>query len=229
MRRSVLSMVLLTTAVLVAFASAMFAQDDAAHQPQLQMYFTYGKLRGVSNDEVMRGSSAATTIPMFSYTVTSSRDGKTYSGVMVGRSPFFHGARTTSIPAVIIPVKFTMTDVSAGAASVFDPTAADPTCSPNGPAVTLLQNSPLLNPVDFTMPFTGGVNVGGGEYVDDFQRANFWTDVQVTGNRFHTALSPITTLAVQSVTVPTGFGKSYLSGRLRVVRRHYLRMVGFWE
>ncbi len=210
MRHSVLSMVFLT-AVLVTLAWAVFAQDDAAQKPQPQMYFTYGKLRGVSNDEVMRGSSAATTIPMFSYTVTSSRDGNTYSGVMVGRSPFFHGARTTDIPAVIIPVKFTMTDVSAGAASVFDPTAADPTCSPNGSAVTLLQNSPLLNPVDFTMPFTGGVNVGSGEYVDDFQRANFWTDVQVTGNRFHTALSPISTLALQSVTVPTGFGKSYLS------------------
>ena len=205
-------MVFLATAVLVTLAwAAVFAQDDAAQQPQLQMYFTYGKLRGVSNDEVMRGSSAATTIPMFSYTVTSSRDGNTYSGVMVGRSPFFHGARTTDIPAVIVPVKFTMTDVSAGAASVFDPTAADATCSPHGTALTLFQNSPILNPVDFTMPFTGGVNVGSGEYVDDFQRANFWTDVQVTGNRFHTALSPITTLAVQSLTVPTGFGKSYLS------------------
>jgi hypothetical protein len=131
---------------------------------------------------------------------------------MVGRSPFFHGARTTNIPVVIIPVKFTMVDHDAGGATVFDPTALDPTCSPNGSALTVFQNSPILNAVNFTMPFPplgGGVNVGSGQYIDEFQRANFWSSVSVTGDRYHTVLSPVTTLPVQAVSVPTGLGKGY--------------------
>ena len=206
MKRTLLSLLFFVTTSLVTFASAVLAQD-AAQLPRLQGYYTYGILHGVSHETVMRGVAAATTIPMFDYTVTASRDGNQYSGVMVGRSPFFHGARTTKIPVVIIPVKFTMTD----GGFVFDPTALDPTCSPNGSAVTVFQKSPILNAVNFTMPFSGGINVGSGQYIDEFQRANFWQNVSVTGDRFHNMLGPITTLPVQSVTVPTGDGKGYLA------------------
>ncbi|MFZ0677475.1 hypothetical protein [Candidatus Binatus sp.] len=211
MKRTVLSLLVFLAAGLVTLASPALAQEAVQMpQPPLEGYYTYGKLRGVSTDEAMRGAAAATTVPMWGYTVTSSRDSNTYSGVMVGRSPFFHGARTTTIPVVIIPVKFTMTDHDVGA-QVFDPTAADPTCSPHGSAVTVFQNSPILNAVNFTMPFSGGINVGSGQYVDEFQRANFWSNVSTTGNRFHTTLSPVTTLPVQAVTVPTGHGKGYLA------------------
>ena len=189
MKRTVLSLLVFLAAGLVTLASPALAQEAAQiPQPPLKGYYTYGKLRGVSTDEAMRGAAAATTVPMWGYTITSSRDSNTYSGVMVGRSPFFHGARTTTIPVVIIPVKFTMTDHDVGA-QVFDPTATDATCSPHGSAVTVFQNSPILNAVNFTMPFSGGINVGSGQYVDEFQRANFWSSVSPTGNRFHTALS----------------------------------------
>jgi hypothetical protein len=212
MKRTVLSLLLFLAAGMVTLASPALAQDsEQMPQTPLHGYYTYGKLRGVTTEDAMRGAAAATTVPMWGYTVTSSRDDNQYSGVMVGRSPFFHGARTTNIPVVIIPVKFTMTDHAAGAATVFDPTATDATCSPHGSAVTVFQNSPILNAVNFTMPFSGGVNVGSGQYVDEFQRANFWSNVSVTGNRFHTTLSPVTTLPVQAVTVPTGHGKGYLS------------------
>jgi hypothetical protein len=211
MKRTGLSLLFLLTAAMLTLASFALAQDASQiPRPPLNGYYTYGKLRGVTADEAMSGATAATTVPMWGYTIKATRDDNTYSGVMVGRSPFFHGARTTSIPVVIIPVKFTMTDHETGA-QVFDPTAADPTCSPHGSAVTVFQNSPILNPVNFTMPFSGGINVGSGEYSDEFQRANFWSSVSVTGNRYHTTLSPVTTLAVQSVTVPTGHGKGYLS------------------
>jgi hypothetical protein len=211
MKRTVWSLFLLVAAGLAALAVRAAAQEAAAMpQAPLHGYYTYGKLRSVTTDEAMRQSSAATTVPMWGYTVTASRDDNVYSGVMVGRSPFFHGARTTDIPVVIIPVKFTMTDHESGA-QVFDPTATDPTCSPNGSAVTVFQNSPILNAVNFTMPFSGGINVGSGQYVDEFQRANFWSSVSVTGNRFHTTLSPVTTLPAQAVTVPSGDGKGYNS------------------
>ena len=111
MKRIVWSLLFLLAAGLVTLASPALAQD-AAQIPQapLHGYYTYGKLRGVTTEQAMRGAAAATTVPLFSYSVTSSRDSNHYSGVMVGRSPFFHGARTTNIPVVIIPVKFTMTD-----------------------------------------------------------------------------------------------------------------------
>lgn len=209
MKRVLLALSLAATVVWCASASSAFAQE-AAQPPRLPFegYYTYGKLRGVTTEEAMRASAAATTIPMFGYTVTSSRDSNQYSGVMVGRSPFFHGARTTNIPVVIIPVKFTFTDHDTGV-SVSDPTATDATCSPHGSALTVFQNSPILNAVDFTMPFSGGVHVGSGQYIDEFQRANFWQNVSVTGDRYHTTLSPVTTLAVQSVAVPSGSGKLY--------------------
>jgi hypothetical protein len=211
MKRTAWLLFFLAAVELAALAPRAVAQSDSQlPPPRLKGYYTYGKLRGVTNDEAMRQATAATTIPMWAYTVTSSRDDNVYSGVMVGRSPFDHGARTTNIPAVIIPVKLTMTDHETGA-QVFDPTATDATCSPNGSALTVFQNSPILNSVNFTMPFSGGVNVGSGQYFDEFQRANFWSNVSVTGNRYHTTFSPITTLAVQSVTVPTGHGKGYNS------------------
>jgi hypothetical protein len=210
MKRIVWSLFFFVAAVLIILRALAVAQDaEQLPQAPLQGYYTYGKLRGVTTEQAMRGAAAATSVPLFSYIVTASRDSSTRSGVMVGRSPFFHGARTTNIPVVIIPVKFTMVDHDAGGATVFDPTAADPTCSPHGSAQTVLLNSPILNPVDFTMPFSGGVHVGSGQYIDEFQRANFWSSVSVTGDRYHTVLFPVTTLPVQSVSVPTGHGKGY--------------------
>lgn len=148
-------------------------------------------------------TSAATTIPFWSYTVVSPVDGKSYSGSMVGRSPFFHGARTTDVPTIIVPVRINMPD-----GGVFDPTATT-TCSPAGTPLNLAQNSPVLTPTAFTM---SGVSVGTAQYVDAFQRASFWTNVVPTGTRYHTGLSPITTLGLVTVSPPSGKGASFFSG-----------------
>ncbi len=42
---------------------------------------------------------------------------------MIGRSPFFHGARTTNINTVLIPLKMTIHAVN-GFSEIFDPDAA---------------------------------------------------------------------------------------------------------
>ena len=54
-------------------------------------------LAGVSDDEVTAAVAGGTTIPMWRYTTTSSRDGQTYSGMMVGASPFSNPDSTTVI------------------------------------------------------------------------------------------------------------------------------------
>src|ERR1700724_2319580 len=61
-------------------------------------------------------------LPMFTYSVTASADkgGGTFTGKILGRSPFSHGKTTTSIPTQIIPLIITIND---GSTTVtYDPT-----------------------------------------------------------------------------------------------------------
>ena len=203
MKRTLLSLLFFLAAGLVTLAPPGFTQD--AGQPgQLHAYYKVVPLHGGSTGEALSGAAIGATIPMFSYSFTASRDFQQQTGVMVGRSPFAHGARTTNIKAVIIPVVFKLKNHANTSQTItFDPTIADGTCSPHGVPLTLIQNSPIFQPVDFTMPASGGVNVGTGQYIDEFQRANFWTNVMVTGDRFHTVLSPVSVAPTQTVTPPS--------------------------
>lgn len=177
-------------------APPAFAQESP---PPLHAYHIVIPLDGGVTRSMIRAAVASSaTIPMWEYTVTSPLDGRQYSGTMVGRSPFFHGARTTAIPTVIIPIVIKMPD-----GTVFDPTAADPSCLPAVTALSLVQKSPLFNSIDITM---GPTDVGVAQYVDAFQRANFWNEVSPTGNRYHTTLSPVTTSSAIAVTVLPGDG-----------------------
>ncbi len=173
-------------------------RHESVSQTQPRWYSLVVPLSSRVTPEMVRNAVAAgTTLPMWDYTVTSPIDGNSYTGSMVGRSPFFHGKRTTGIQVFIIPVIVDMPD-----GGVFDPTAPDPTCSPAGTAVTLTQQSPIIQPAPFSM---GPTAVGTAQYVDAFQRGNFWTNFPDTGS-YHTVLSPVTTLSAITVTVPSGSG-----------------------
>jgi hypothetical protein len=191
------------TAVLFAgaglcFRTARLFAQASAPLDRPQAYSTVIPLKGVGAETVRAAVQNSTTIPLWDYSVTSPLDDQVYSGVMVGRSPFFNGARTTNIQAFVVPliIKF-----SAG--TVFDPTTTDHTCSPAGTPANLTQNSPLYVPLDIKM---GSVDIGTGQYLDAFQRGNFWTDVSVTRNRYHTTLSPVTVLSAVTVNVPSADG-----------------------
>jgi len=198
------SVVLFVNVGLCALSSPLFAQDTAAPGSPQALYKVV-PLTGVSDAAIGASVAASTTIPMWRYNITSSRDGKPYTGVMVGRSPFFHGARTTNVPTFIIPLKVHMTD-----GGVFDPSATDSTCSPAGTPLSLFQNSPIITPVDISM---GGIDIGVAQYVDAYQRASFWSDVSATGTRYHAALGPVTTLALQTFNVPAGKGATYTTSQ----------------
>ncbi len=203
MKRPAISLLFFLAAGLVTFASPALAEDPIPLSQPLHGYYTYGKLSGVTAEEAIRSGSTATTIPMGLYSVTSSRDSNHYAGVVVGRSPFFHGSRTTNVPTFIVPVK-----IIAGG-HTFDPSAADATCLSSKVPLTVFQNSPLFQSVAFTM---NGIGVGTTQYIDAFQRAEFWENVSHTGNRFHTMLSPITTLAEQSLTLTSAHGGDFTGG-----------------
>ena len=206
MKRSLWLVILSATVVLCTAPTAGFGQAPA-QTDHPKGYYTVIPLREVIPGAARISAAAATTIPMWDYTITSPVDGVSYSGMMVGRSPFFHGARTTDVPAIIVPTKIVIGGVA------FDPTVADPTCSPSGTALALVQASPVLQSTAFTL---GGTSVGTTQYSDAFQRGNFWTNVSVTGDRYHTMLSPVTTLAPITVNVPSGSGATNNAGCGRI-------------
>ena len=191
------ALLLLAAMVCSSAAPRALAQDF----PPQALYGVVPLEDSVTPDMVAGAVAAATTIPMWNYSVTSPLDGHVYTGSMVGRSAFFNGARTTNVSTFIVPLIVHMPD-----GGVFDPTVTDANCSPGGTPLNLTQNSPMLVPVAFTM---NGVGVGTAQYVDAYQRANFWSKVSVTDGHYHTVLSPVTTLAAVTVTVPAGKGATF--------------------
>jgi hypothetical protein len=86
--------------------------------------------------------------------------------VMVGLDPTVPQKNPVStIKAQVIPVKFNFSSTL-----VFDPTKKD-ACT-RQPALTMVQNSPIFKSVTLTV---GGTQLGTGQFVSLFQKANFWT------------------------------------------------------
>jgi hypothetical protein len=122
-------------------------------------------------------------------------NGTTYPFVMVGADPSTNqGALITTW---IIPVKLILSD-----GSTWDPLAGGP-LGPLGRTIV----SPIF---DSTTTYTqGGVNVGTTQYIDAFQRANFWSTVQNNQNSHLLLGGPtahITVLPELVLNVPSGSG-----------------------
>ena len=133
-------------------------------------------------------------IPLFTYQIFASRDGKTYRGSMVGGSPFSSKTnnKTQKVKFVIVPVvlKFVF---GTGSVVTFSPIAGDRGCLGAGnTALSLTTRSPLFHPVSFTM---NGEDVGDTTYPDAFRRAEFFTKV---GPNYHLTFS-VKTLTAQTV------------------------------
>lgn len=151
-------------------------KNEQAKAPQklhLNGYFKRRAWKGGGFKEahkmaLARLSGTPTVIPMSSYSVTSTKDGNTYSGSVVGTSPFATPLTGSTTNVVIIPLK-----ISIGSAT-FDAAAPDP-CDGNVSALTRFQQSPLVNPVPaLTM---NGTNVGNVQFINGFRRAEFWNAI----------------------------------------------------
>jgi hypothetical protein len=146
-------------------------------------------------------SAAGSALKVWPYTFLSPRDGNTYSGNVVGASPFNHGARTTNIPVVIIPLRIMFT----GTVRNFDPTSPDDGCLGAGnTALSLSEASPIFNAVPNYM--INGVNMGNVTFPDAFQRASFYG-----APSFYAQISPayhlgfnVTVAAAQTISVANG-------------------------
>ena len=132
-------------------------------------------------------ASGALGLPTWRYQVTSPVNGSSYSGYMIGGSPFNRGARTTTIPVVLIPFIVQFTNTTSGFTTTFDPTAApDAGCTAGETAMGLIASSPMFQSREWTL---NGTDVGNTQYIDAFQRANFWQYVQNTGDAYHVFLT----------------------------------------
>jgi hypothetical protein len=185
--------------VLFCVAVLLFASLASAQQTRLQAYTAVAPATDAAGNAISPAQAAANSdLTTFTYTVVSSRDGNTYSGSMVGQDPFGANFTTTSINTVVIPVILITNTIAVASpngkilttkpgVTVFDPTAADDACltSPNDVPLTLMEQSPIFQSNAFVF---GGTAVGDTQYLDAFQRANFWLHVGGTG--YHTILSP---------------------------------------
>ena len=195
--------VLAIAAAAAAGIQHLRAQQAAASATQAPLtgYFVTEPWTGGTHTDAAVQALAAATIPMASYSFASTKDGKTYSGTLVGTSPFAATKTGTTIPVVVIPLKVTI------GTTVFDPSAAN-TCDGNISAVNRFNESPLVQVSPLTF---NGTSVGTTQYVNGFMRAEFWNEIG--GSAAYQNTLTFTTAAEQSVVaLSPSQGSLYSSG-----------------
>jgi hypothetical protein len=187
MKKSIAAMI----AAAGCLAGAAAAQDGApvVENPQPRFVVLHGPGRPAAS--AAAGTQLTTWNGSFSYSGTN------YAYSMAGTNP--SGGVSTTVQAVIIPLNIVVIHnrqkVSFSAAHVLA----------NGRTVT--QNTVLSPIFDSSTTYTlGSVDVGTTQYLDAFQRANFWSSVSANPG-YHILLGGPTVEAVQTLSVPSNKGK----------------------
>jgi hypothetical protein len=146
----------------------------------------------------LRNDIAPPAASLQSWNGSFTYSGTNYTYNMVGAAPSTN--TTATITTYVIPVKIVITNRN-GSKTTYDPSHV----LSNGHTVTTnTVDSPLF---DATTTYTqGGVDVGTTQYIDAFQRANFWGTVQSNPNS-HLRLSQ-TVLAEQTLSPSRTYGKT---------------------
>lgn len=156
------------------------------------------------------------TLPLWTFDILASRDDAHHQGAIVGRSPF-NSFGTDKIPTYIVPLIIRTHQVATGinpktlvltagpGDTTSDPTAADDVClkAPNDVPATLVRQSPILTPTRFVL---GGKDFGTTQYIDAFQRAEFFKALGKNVDDYHLLLAPVRTLEPIVVDVPPNEG-----------------------
>jgi hypothetical protein len=123
-------------------------------------------VRGYNAARAQRAAAAGATVPLWSSSIVSG--GKTYKYQMVGKDPLVHqSVPSVTIGAPIIPITFSFQSGNAG--GNFNPAKA--ACGEALSDTNLVKQSPIFTKLTYT---DGSAKLGTGEYIDIFQRANFW-------------------------------------------------------
>jgi hypothetical protein len=176
-------------AVVAGMAGSAFAQDARDTMPAKPMW---GHVAPHVRSDVAVPATALTT---FNGSFTNA--GHSYPYTMVGTSP--STGTSTTFAVYVIPIKLSYTTTH-GTQS-FSPTHV----LSNGQ--TVLQNvlaSPIFNAgIDFVQ---GGTDLGNTQYIDAFQRGNFWNQVK-SHTGYHILLGTPTVEPLQTLSVPSADGK----------------------
>jgi hypothetical protein len=154
-------------------------------------------------------------LPTWTFNVSSTRDHANYTGVMVGHNPFGREPnKVAHVPTQIVPIVITTNLIGTSVDSsgnitttpgttTMDPTVANSAClaPPNDVPLVLFRQSPIIKRATFSF---GGTEVGDTQYLDAFQRANFWAYTQ--GHDYHVFLRPATTTKTVYINVPAADG-----------------------
>jgi hypothetical protein len=131
-------------------------------------------LPNADNGLVMPQSATGQTIPLWTGKVRS--QGSVYTYHMVGKSPFVH--QTDPTATIDVPIISAVLHFSDG--TVSDPTK--PTGCGQSVSLSpkqLVAGSPIFKNASYVV---GGTFVGTGQYVSEFQRANFWRAIRASHN-----------------------------------------------
>src|ERR1700730_5674026 len=201
MNRTLLILLLiLCLATLALPASNTKAHAQAAQAP-LKGYSIVIPWRGGTAEHAIAVSIRGGTIPLDSFTFTSSKDGRRYTDVIVGQSPFAATHTATQVKILLVPMVIHI------GSHVFDSTVANSCGGSMGHSdLANFQNSPILTPVIFDgglgaghAALINGVNMGKGTYNDTHRRAEFLKAIGGPASLYHTNYA-VTVTAAQTIT-----------------------------
>jgi hypothetical protein len=145
---------------------SIHASGSVSRAGGLSVHSISAPVKGFNAARAQRAAAAGATVPLWSDKIVTG--GKTYKYEMVGKNPFVkESTPSVTIGAPIVPVAFEFASGNNG--GVFDPDLAE--CSESLSDINLVKGSPIFTKLTYT---DGGTSLGSGEYVDIFQRANFW-------------------------------------------------------
>ncbi len=147
----------------------------------------------ITQAQARASARAGTTVPEYTASVKVGTQNFTYT--IVGKNPAIKVANpATTVKAVLIPVIMKFSN-----GENWNPAKAD-SCDPGASALARTQKSPVFASQSWKF---GATSVGAGQYIDAFQRAEFWKFAKPTGINpgFHNKLT-VTTLPAITINVP---------------------------
>ena len=121
--------------------------------------------------------------------------------VMVGPDPSKNNA-TTTIPVVFVPIKFVYGKSNGN--KTYDPNKQKFPGTSQSVSKTILASPIFQSVVDFKQ---GGTDLGKTQYIDAFQRGNFWGKNVKKNSKYHVVLGKPTIIAEQTLNVPPSEGQ----------------------
>jgi hypothetical protein len=142
-----------------------------------------------------QASALLATVKLKTFTASVVDNAHSYKYTIVGKNPAIATLNpSTTITTFIVPLNIIFTGFGN-----WDPTVAD-SCDAGASALVRTQKSPIVNNHAYTW---GGTAIGSAQYVDAFQRAQFWAYANPSGINpgYHVKLK-VSTLPTVNVDVP---------------------------